>query len=120
MPIVVNRGKEIIVDRIMGVGTEPKFVAMGTGTAAEAATDTQLVTEVETRVSGTSSKVTTTTTNDTYQVVATITATAARAVTESGLSDAATVGNLFTRALFAVINLGSGDSIQFTWRVQLT
>ena len=29
--VLTNRGKEIIVDRLMGNGTEPKFVAWGTG-----------------------------------------------------------------------------------------
>jgi hypothetical protein len=118
--IVVNAGKDIITNRIIGAGTEPKFVAMGTGTTAEAATQTALVTEVETRTSGTSSRVTTTTTNDTYQVVGTVTATTTRAITESGLFDASTVGNMLCRALFTVINLASGDSISFTWKVQLT
>jgi hypothetical protein len=118
--IVVNTGKSIITNRILGSGTEPKFVAMGTGGTAEAATQTALVTEVETRTSGTSSQQTTTTTGDTYRVIGTVTATTTRAITESGLFDASSAGNMFTRALFTVINLANGDSIAFTWSVQLT
>lgn len=120
--IVVNTGKSIITNRILGSGTEPKFVAMGTGGTAEAATQTALVTEVETRTSGTSSQQTTTTTGDTYQVLGTITATGARAITESGLFDVITTsaGNMLCRALFTVINLATGDSIAFTWKIQLT
>ena len=120
--IVVNGGKAIITNRILAGGTEPKFLAVGTGTTAEAATQTALVTEVESRVSGTSSQVTTTTTNDTYQVVGTISVTATRAFTESGLFDVITSasGNMLCRAVFAAINLVSGDSLQVTWRVQLT
>jgi hypothetical protein len=118
--IVVNTGKSIITNRILGSGTEPKFVAMGTGGTAEAITQTALVTEVETRTSGTSSQQTTTTTGDTYRVIGTVTATTTRAITESGLFDASSAGNMFTRALFTVINLANGDSIAFTWSVQLT
>jgi hypothetical protein len=123
MPIVVNAGKDIITNRLKGSGTEPNFVAMGTGGTAEAATQTALVTEVDSspsRPAGTSTRVTTTTANDTYQVVGTITATTARAITEAGLFDAVTAGNMFMRALFSVINLATGDSIQFTMKVQFT
>jgi hypothetical protein len=119
-PLVTNTGKDIITNRIIGSGTEPNYVAIGTGTTAEAATQTALVTEVETRALGTSSRATTTTANDTYRVVGTITATAGRAVTESGLFDASTSGNMFTRGVFSVVNLSTGDSIQLTWNVQLT
>ena len=113
----VNAGKDIVTNRILGSGTEPKYVAMGTGSTAEAATQTALVTEVETRTAGTSSRVTTTTTNDTYQVVGTVTATATRAIQEAGLFDASGAGNMLVRALFTTINLANGDSIQFTFKL---
>lgn len=118
--IVVNSGKDIITNRIKGLGTEPNYVAVGTGTTAEAASQTALVTEVETRVAGASSRQTTTTANDTYQVVGTVSVTGTRAFTESGLFDASTGGNMLCRALFAAINLVSGDSISITWKIQLT
>jgi type III secretion system FlhB-like substrate exporter len=119
-PLLTNAGKDILTNRIIAAGTEPKFVAMGTGATAEAITQTALVTEVETRATGTSSRVTTTTTNDTYQVVGTITATTTRAIQESGLFDASTVGNMLTRGVFTTVNLSSGDSIQFTWKLQFS
>ena len=114
--LVVNRGLELVTDRIMGVGTEPKFVAWGTGTVAPAAANTALGTPgAEARTSGTSSKVMTTTTGDTYQVVGTIVCTgSAKAITEVGLFDALTNGNLFVRGTFDPINVNVGDSIQFT------
>lgn len=114
---VQDAGKAIIANRIIGSGTEPKYAAMGTG-SGQLTTATTLATEVETR-SGTNSgtRVTTTVTNDTYQVVNTVSATTARVITEAGLFDAATVGNIFTYGDFAAINLANGDSIQFTWKV---
>lgn len=126
--VVTNKGKAIFADRVRTTpGTytaAPKFCAMGVGATGAARTaaagDTALSSEVETRTSGTESAVTTTQTGDTYQVVGTITASATRSVDEAGLFDATTVGNMFTSATFAVVSLNNGDSIQFTWKVQLT
>lgn len=127
--VVTNKGKGIIAKRLVGgaapAQVEPKFAAMGTGATAAARTaaaaDTALSAEVETRAStNNGSNVTTAQTDDTYQVVQTITATASRAVDEAALFDASAAGNMFTSATFAAINLASGDSIQFTWKVQLT
>ena len=63
---------------------------------------------------GTSTRQTTNTTNDTYQVIATRTATGAGTVTNAGLWDAASGGNLFLKGDFTGIGLSSGDAIQFT------
>ena len=118
--LLVNTGKAVVTGRIKGTGTEPSFVAWGTGAGTAAATDTTLFTETGTRVSGTSSQVTTSTTNDTYQVVGTQTAGGTLAITNAGLFDAATVGNLFVKGDFSTINLSSGDSIQFTFKTQFS
>jgi hypothetical protein len=77
----------------------------------------------EARTTGTASQVTTTVTNDTYQVVGTITAAGTRAITEVGVFDAAgsgsppTGGNMCIYGDFSVVNLSSGDSIAFTVKV---
>lgn len=119
--VLANRGKEIICDRILGNGTEPKYVAWGTGAGTAAATDTTLFTEsAESRTSGTSSKVTTTTTSDTYQVVGTITATGSRTITNAGLFDASTSGNLFVKTDFTGVVLATSDSISFTFKIQFS
>jgi hypothetical protein len=97
-----------------------KYVHWGTGTTAAAATDTALQTPgSEARVSGTQSQQTTDHTNDTYQVVGTLTkATSSAAITEAGVFDNTTGGNLYTRATFDAINVDVGDSIQFTFKVK--
>lgn len=114
-----DSGKAITANRLLGSGTEPHFVGWGTGAGTAAAADTTLFTESsETRATGTSSRVTTTVTNDTYQVVGTITATGTRAITNAGLFDAVTSGNIFMKGDFATINLSTGDSIQFTCQLK--
>ncbi len=119
---VVNAGRAIITNRIIGSGTEPKYVAIGTGTTAVALTDTQLGGEVESRTTGTSSRTTTSTTNDTYQVTGTVAATTSRTIGEAGLFDQSALGgNMFVRGVLAsTISLASGDSIAFTFTVQIT
>jgi len=116
--VITNKGKEIVVDRILGNGTEPKYVAWGTGAGTAAAADTALFTESsESRTSGTSSKVTVTTTNDTYQVTGTITATGSRTITNAGLLDASSSGNLFIHTDFTGVVLATNDSMTFTFKV---
>lgn len=125
--VVTNSGKAIAAKRHIGATpaqAEPLFVGIGVGATGAARTaaaaDTALSTPVESRVSGTSSNVTTTQTNDTYQVIGTVTATATRAVDEAGTFDASTAGNMDISATFAVINLASGDSLQLTVKKQFT
>jgi hypothetical protein len=119
---VVDGGLDITTNRLKGSGTEPLNVGWGTAAGTTARTDTTLFTEKDVdltaagpaRTVGTSTRVTTNTTNDTYQVVATRTATGAGTVTNAGLWDATTGGNLFLKGDFTGIGLASGDSIQFT------
>ena len=120
--ILTSLGRAVTTNRLKGAGTEPSYVGVGVGATGAARTavaaDTALSTAVESRVAGTSTQQTTTSTNDTYQVVGTITATASRAVDEAGLFDASTAGNMYLSATFPVVNLSSGDSIQATLKVQ--
>lgn len=119
--VITNSGKDIVTNRIKGSGTEPNYVAWGTAAGTAAATDTTLFTEAaETRVSGTSSRVTTTTTNDTYQVVGTLTSLSGQTITNAGLFDASVSGNLFLKGDFTGVALLTGESIQFTFKAQLT
>jgi hypothetical protein len=118
--LLVNTGRAIVTNRIKGSGTEPVYVAYGTGAGTTAAADTTLFTETGTRQTGTSTQQTTSTTNDTYQVVGTQTAGGTLAITNAGLFDASTSGNLFVKGDFTTINLSSGDSIQFTFKTQFS
>lgn len=115
--VVTNAGKALITGRLKGTGNEPKYIGMGTGADTASEDDTALSTEVETRTNGTSTQEDTNSTDDTYQVVGTITATAARAVTNAGLLDASSTGTLAVKSSFDVINLDTDDAIEFTFQV---
>lgn len=124
--VLADVGRAIITGRLLGVGsgigfTEPRYVAWGTGAGTAAVGDTTLFTEAaEARVSGSSSRVTTSVTNDTYQVVGTITAAGNKTITNAGLFDASTSGNLFMKGDFSGVALNTNDQIQFTFKVQIS
>jgi len=128
--LVPTTGKAIITGRLIGTTpsqAEPRYLGWGTGAGAGSASSTDVSTPAsESRVTGTSSQVTTTVTNDTHQVVGTITASGSKTITNVGIFDAAGTGsppsggNLY--AIFDGLSqaLNSGDSIQFTAKVTLT
>jgi hypothetical protein len=118
--LLVNTGKAVVTNRIKGSGTEPNYLGWGTGAGTTGATDTTLFTETGSRTAGTSTQQTTSTTNDTYQVVGTLTAGGSITVTNAGLFDASTSGNLFVKGDFTGIALTTGDSIQFTFKTQFS
>lgn len=121
--VFVNGGTAIITNRIIQAGTAPKNIGWGVGTSAAAVTDTALGTESAPTTSGgrtvgTESRVTTTVTNDTYQVVGTVTSGSTLAITEAALLDAVTAGNMLMRSVFSAVNVVSGDSIAFTFQLK--
>ena len=119
--VFTDAGKAIVTNRIIGSGTEPKWVAWGTGAGTAGVTDTTLFTEAaEARTVGTGSRVTTTVTNDTHQVTGTITSLSGQTITNAGVFDALTVGNLYMKGDFTGIALLTGDSIAFTSKVKYT
>src|SRR5262245_44378832 len=115
-----NAGAAIVTNRIIQAGTAPKNIGWGIGTNAAAVGDTTLQTESAPTTSGgrtvgTESRTTITQTNDNYQVTGTVTAGSSLAITEAGLFDAVSAGNLLIRGVFSAINVVSGDSIAFTF-----
>jgi hypothetical protein len=126
MTILTNAGRALIT-AALAAGTA-KYTGWGTGTTAEAATQTALVAEVNGAGSagtnrgsgGTQSQVTGSVTNDTYQVVQTLAATASVTVAEIGVFDAASSGNMLLRSTFTGIPLGNGDSLTLTNQLKFT
>lgn len=123
--LVTNAGKAEVAGLLNGATTGAfDYIAVGTGTTAAAAGDTALQTEIVdsglARAQGTTSRITTTVTNDTAQVTKTFSVTGTKAVTEAGLLDAASAGIILARQVFAAVNVSNGDSLQITWKIQLS
>jgi hypothetical protein len=126
--LVPNAGKAVISGRMFGTTpsqAEPRYLGWGTGAGAGSASSTDVSTPAtEARATGTSTQFTTSVTNDTHQVVGTLTANANKTITNVGIFDAAGTGSPPSGgALYAIFDglsqaLNSGDSIQLTARVQ--
>lgn len=115
--VVTNAFVQFLVDQLQSsTGEVANFSwhGMGTSSTAENVTDTALGTQVESRINGTQTEGAST---NIYRTVATITATAARAVVEHGVFSAVTGGTLMDRSVFSVINLATNDAIQFTYEL---
>lgn len=111
--LVTQVGKNGLADQILASPTlgKPGWMAVGTGTVAAALGDTTLGSE-SARVALTSK----TRSANIVTYVGTFPAgTGTAALTEAGIFDAASVGNLWQRVVFSVINKGAGDSLTVTW-----
>ncbi len=107
------------------------FIAIGSGATAASTGDTALEAEAD-RAGGTGTRVTTTVTNDTAQLVYVFssgnpgglngTSTGTQAIEESGLFSELTGGVLLCRQTFNALNIDwdGGDSLSITWKVQVT
>lgn len=119
--LVVTTGLAFITSRMSGTGDGVmSHMAVGTGSTTAAAADTALGSE-SARVALTSTtRVTTTVTNDAIQYVATFSAgTGTAALTEAGVFNASSAGTMLCRTTFAVINKGANDTLTITWKITL-
>jgi len=122
--LLTSNGRDILLDRFRNLGgttypNEPKVIGWGTGGIAggpftAATSDVGMFQEApETRVTGTSSIVTTTTTNDTYQVTGTITCTqgGGETIAEMCLADSASKPAANTVAAGGVVGSNSSTTL---------
>lgn len=112
--LVVADGLKYIASRM--IGTTPavmSHMAVGSGTNGAGSANVALQTELA-RVALTSS----TSSANVVTYVATFPAgTGTGAITEAGIMNAGTGGNLLCRTTFGVVNKGASDSMTITWTV---
>jgi hypothetical protein len=126
--VVTNNGVGFIVDAFQNLVELEimKFHGIGTGTTAEAAADSALVTELTTEYNPNSTRATGTTTETSaniYQTVGTNTLDSGTpAITEHGVFSATSAGVLLDRSVFSAINLvgANGDGLQTTYSLTLS
>lgn len=114
--LVVTVGKNVIASRLVGTSTDiMTHMAIGTGTTTPDVSDTVLETEAGrvTLASGTA-------TDNAVTYTATFTAgTGTGAITEAGLFNASSSGDMLAHTTFPVVNKSSSDSIAITWVVTI-
>jgi hypothetical protein len=117
--VVTDAGVQYLVDAFQGLGqlaSNFKYHGSGTGTSAESAAQTALVTEVASRATGTQTEGASA---NIYRTVGSITYAGTFAIVEHGIFSAAAVGTMLDRSLFAAINVSSSDIIEFTYELTL-
>ena len=114
--LVVTTGKEFIAGRMTGTANIMSHMAVGSGATAAVIGDTALGSELA-RVaisSGTTALAVTT-------YVATFPAgTGTGAITEAGIFNAASVGTMLCRTVFAVVNKDASDTMSITWVITVS
>jgi hypothetical protein len=120
--LVVAVGLAFITNRMLGVASAVmSHMGVGTGTVAAAGANTQLGTQLVRVALTSTTRVTTTVANDAIQFVATFGPTVGTgAVTEAGLFNAASAGEMLARTVFPVINKGVDDTLTITWKITLS
>ena len=97
------------------------YLAVGTSATAASVGQTALVAEISTnglsRAAATVSRVTTTVTNDTLQLVYTWSVSGTSTVEEVGIFNASSVGTMLGRALTTSKAVVNGDSLSITYKV---
>jgi hypothetical protein len=123
--IITATGLAHMANRISGISSPAAmgWMAIGTGAAAAAVTDTLLGAEIaRVALSPAVSLVTTTQANDTIQYQATFGAgVGTGALAEAGVFGVVTAntGPMLNRLVFAVINKGASDALSITWKVKV-
>lgn len=114
--VVTTAGVNALVDALQGTFTVSNFKYHGSGTSntAEAVGDTTLGTEVATRATGSQTEGASA---NIYKTAGTVTYGGSFAIVEHGLFSASSGGTLLDRSVFAAINVGNGDSIEFTYEL---
>ena len=119
---ITNAGKAQVALLVGDASATPfTYLAVGTSTTAFAASQTALVAEVTdtglARAAGTVSRVTTTVSNDTFQVTYTWTASGSKTVEEIGIFNASSAGTMLGRALTTSKALTNTDTLLATYQV---
>lgn len=116
--LVVDTGLDYIASRMKdATATAMSHMAIGSGTTAAAAGDTDLESILGSREALDS----TTVTDNTITYVSSFEAgDGTGAVTEAGIFNAATSGTMLCRTVFSVVNKGANDTLSITWTITLS
>jgi len=116
--LVVSAGLNFICDRMEGVSEAVmSHMAVGSGTTAAAAGDTDLESILGSREALDS---TTVSTNTITYVSSFEAGKGTGAITEAGIFNASTAGTMLCRTVFSVINKAADDTLQITWTITLS
>ena len=118
--LVVNSGLAFIVSRMTGTSKAVmSHMALGSGTTAAGASQTDLVTLFGSREALDSSTIAGSNNEKVVYVSAFEAGDANGAVTEAGIFNAASSGDMLCRTVFSVVNKAADDTMSVTWTITL-
>ncbi len=114
--LVVTSGKNHIADQLSDKGEAAmSHMAIGTGTTAAVATDTALGTELDRNALTSKTQGTGSDANKVTYVASWAAGDGTGAITEAGIFNSASAGQMLNRSVFPVKNKESGESMTLTW-----
>ena len=119
--LVVNAGLAYIASRMKDTTKGAmSHMALGSGTTAAAAANTDLGTLLGSREALDSTTIAGTNNEKVVYVSSFEAGDATGAVTEAGIFNAATSGDMLCRTVFAVVNKSADDTMSVTWTITLS
>lgn len=119
--LVVNAGLAYIASRMVGTSKSVmSHMALGSGTTAAAAGQTDLVSILGSREALDSTTISGTNNEKVVYVSSFEAGDATGAVTEAGIFNAATSGDMLCRTVFSVVNKAADDTMSVTWTITLS
>lgn len=119
--LVVNSGLGYIVSRMVGTAkVVMSHMALGASTTAAAAAQTDLISVLGVREAIDSTTISGTNNEKVTYVASFEAGDATGAVTEAGIFNAPTAGDMLCRTVFPVVNKGADDSMTVSWTITLS
>ena len=119
--LVVNNGLAYIASRMTGTAKNVmSHMALGSGTTAPAAGQSDLVSMLGSREGLDSTNITGTNNNKVQYEASFEAGDATGAVTEAGIFNAASGGDMLCRTKFDVVNKAADDTMSVTWTITLS
>jgi len=118
---IMNAGLKVVTGLMLADIGEDAFdhLAIGTGTDAPNATDTSMYAETY-RSAGTGSQETDSVTDDTAQLTTSISITSSNDVTEAGIFNSSSTGDMLARTTFSAVSVADGDTVNLGYSVVLS
>jgi hypothetical protein len=119
--LVVNAGLAYIASRMTGTAKSVmSHMALGSGTTSPAAADTDLGSILGSREALDSTTISGTNDEKVVYVSSFEAGDATGAVTEAGIFNAASGGDMLCRTVFSVVNKAADDTMSVTWTITLS
>lgn len=119
--LVVNSGLAFIISRMVGTAKAVmSHMALGDGITAAAPGDTALQSQLGSRVSLDSTTIAGSEDEKVVYVCTFGAGAGTGAVTEAGVFNAASGGDMLCRTVFAVVNKAADDTMEITWTITLS